>query len=156
MTEENIRNKAQAESTASAVWNGSLVDGSGTVTESGSGKLSNLPLSWAKRTGQGGTETTPEELLAASHAACYAMAFSHALASGGNTADSLEVRATVCFDPKAGGGFAVSFSHLDVTGSVPGLSQEEFAAKAREAEAGCPISNALRGNVQIIVHAKLA
>lgn len=157
MAEENIRNKAQAESTATAVWRGTLVDGSGTITESGSGSFSNLPISWmARTTDQVPDQTTPEELLAAAHAACYAMAFSHALAGAGSPADQLEVRATVGFDPKAGGGFEVSFSHLDVTGTVPGLDQAKFEEIARQGEAGCPVSNALRGNVQIILHAKLA
>jgi osmotically inducible protein OsmC len=157
MAEENIRNKAQAESTATAVWQGTLLDGSGTITESGSGSFGNLPVTWAARTTESHSDqTTPEELLAAAHATCYAMAFSHALAQAGSPAEQLEVKATVGFDPKAGGGFEVSFSHLDVTGTVPGLDQAGFAALAREGEAGCPISNALRGNVQIILHAKLA
>jgi osmotically inducible protein OsmC len=153
---ENIRNKAQAESTASAVWSGTLLEGSGTITETGSGAFGNLPVTWAARTQGGTNQTTPEELLAAAHAACYAMAFSHALAGAGHPAEKLEVQATVGFDPKVGGGFEVSFSHLDVTGTVPGLDQAAFEKIAREGEAGCPVSNALRNNVQIILHAKLA
>lgn len=157
MADENIRNKAQAESTASAVWSGSLVDGSGSITSTGSGAFGNLPVTWAARTTDANSEqTTPEELLAAAHATCYAMAFSHVLAGAGSPAEKLEVRATVGFDPKTGGGMEVSFSHLDVTGNVPGLDQAQFAELARKGEEGCPISNALRGNVQIILHAKLA
>ncbi|MBA2519470.1 MAG: OsmC family peroxiredoxin [Chloroflexia bacterium] len=157
MADENIRNKAQAESTATAVWRGSLVDGKGEITESGSGAFGHLPVTWAARTTDANPEqTTPEELLAAAHAACYAMAFSHALAGAGSPADQLEVKATVGFDPKAGGGMEVSFSHLDVTGTVPGLDQAKFAELAHKGEAGCPVSNALRGNVQIILHANLA
>lgn len=157
MSEENIRNKAQAESTASAVWSGSLVDGSGSLASTGSGAFGNLPVTWAARTTDAnGEQTTPEEFLAAAHATCYAMAFSHTLANAGSPAEQLDVRATVGFDPKAGGGFEVSFSHLDVTGNVPGLDQARFAELARTAEEGCPISNALRGNVQIILHANLA
>lgn len=154
---ENIRNKAQAESTASAVWRGTLADGSGLITESGSGAFSGLPVTWAARTTDANPDqTTPEELLAAAHAACYAMAFSHALAGAGSPAERLEVKATVGFDPKVGGGFEVSFSHLDVTGIVPGIDQAKFAELARQGDAGCPMSNALRGNVQLILHAKLA
>ncbi len=157
MADENIRNKAQAESTATAVWKGTLADGSGAITESGSGAFSNLPVTWdARTTDANPDQTTPEELLAAAHAACYAMAFSHALATAGTPAAQLEVKATVGFDPKAGGGFEVSFSHLDVTGKVPGLDQARFAELARKGEEGCPVSNALRGNVQIVLHAKLA
>lgn len=157
MADENIKNKAQSESTATAVWSGTLVDGKGSITETGSGTISNAPVSWASRTENARKdETTPEELLAASHASCYAMAFSHALAGNGTPAEKLEVTATVGFDPKVGGGFEVSFSHLDVTGTVPGLDQAKFEQIAREGEAGCPISNALRNNVQIVLHAKLA
>jgi osmotically inducible protein OsmC len=157
MAGENIKNKAQAESTATAIWSGSLVEGKGTITGTGSGSISNLPVTWAARTEHAPKDqTTPEELLAASHATCYAMAFSHALAGNGTPPEKLEVQATVGFDPKVGGGFEVSFSHLDVTGTVPGLDQAKFEEIAREGEAGCPISNALRGNVQIVLHAKLA
>ena len=156
MAEENIRNKAQAESTVTAVWSGSLVDGSGEITKSGSGAFGNLPVTWAARTSMGGDQTTPEEMLAAAHASCYAMAFSHALANAGNPPEELEVTDTVGFDPKVGGGMEVSFSHLDVTGKVPGLDQAQFVELAKAGEAGCPISNALRNNVQIILHAKLA
>jgi osmotically inducible protein OsmC len=157
MAEENIRNKAQRESTASAVWSGTLLDGSGTITNTGSGAFGNLPVTWAARTTAANSEqTTPEELLAAAHATCYSMAFAHALANAGSPAEKLEVRATVGFDPKSGGGMEVSFSHLDVTGNVPGLDQARFAELARKGEEGCPISNALRGNVQIVLHAKLA
>lgn len=158
MAEENIRNKAQAESTATAVWSGTLLEGSGSITNTGSGTFSNLPVTWAART-QGSasaSQTTPEELLAAAHATCYAMAFSNVLAGAGSPAEQLEVRATVGFDPKVGGGFEVSFSHLDVTGRVPGLDQAQFEALAQKGEEGCPISNALRGNLQIILHAQLA
>ncbi len=156
MPEENIKNKAQAESTASAVWSGSLVDGSGELVSTGSGAFGKLPVTWAARTTMGGDMTTPEEMLAAAHATCYAMAFSHALANAGHAPDEIQVTATVGFDPKAGGGFEVSFSHLDVTGKVPGFDQAKFEEMARKGEEGCPISNALRGTVQIVLHAKLA
>ena len=143
------RRKAQAESTASATWHGSLVDGSGTITSTGSGAFSNLPISWAARTGAGGN-TTPEELLAAAHASCYAMALSHALAGNGTPATKLDVSATVGFDPKVGGGLEVSFSHLTVAGTVPGVDAARFAELAQEASRGCPISGALKGNVEVI------
>ena len=158
MAQENIRNKAQAESMATAVWSGTLLEGNGSIADTGSGSFGNLPVTWASRT-QGSAsakQTTPEELLAASHATCYAMAFSNVLAGAGSPAERLEVRATVGFDPKLGGGFEVSFSHLDVTGTVPGLDQARFEELARQGEQGCPISNAIRGNVQIVLHANLA
>jgi osmotically inducible protein OsmC len=149
------RKKAQAESTASATWSGSLVEGSGTLTGTGSGAIAGLPISWAARTGSGGM-TTPEELLAAAHASCYSMALSHALAGNGTPATKLDVTATVGFDPKVGGGFEVSFSHLTVHGHVPGIDAARFAELAQEASQGCPISGALKGNVEIIAEASLA
>jgi osmotically inducible protein OsmC len=100
--------------------------------------------------------TSPEELLAASHAACYAMAFSNSLNKAGTPATSLDVTATATFGPKEGGGMKVSNMDLSVEGDVPGLDQAAFEQAAREGEEGCPISNALRGNVEISVSATLA
>ncbi len=147
--------RAQAERQANVTWQGSLLDGRGTITNTTSGAFGNLPVSWAARTEQPDGQTSPEELLAAAHAACYAMAFSHALTGEGTPPERLEVSATVGFDPKVGGGFEVSFSHLTVRGRVPGLDQAGFEDAARQGEQGCPISNALRHNVQITVEATL-
>ena len=149
------RRRAQAERRADVTWEGDLLNGSGTINRVTSGALGQLPVSWPARTEQPGGKTSPEELLAASHAACYAMAFAHTLAQGGTPAERLEVSANVGFDPKVGGGFEVSFSHLAVSGRVPGIDQATFEEAARQAEQGCPISNALRGNVQITVEATL-
>lgn len=149
--------KAQAVSTASATWSGDLMDGTGSVTESGSGKLTNLPVSWASRTGTGNAgQTTPEELLAAAHASCFAMALSYELTGAGSAPESLDVTAKVGFDPKVGGGFEVSFSELTVRGKVPGVSEEQFKEAALNASRGCPISAALKGNVEVTVDAALA
>lgn len=147
--------KAQAESTANVTWQGSLIDGSGAITGTGSGVLAGQPISWAARTGSGGM-TTPEELLAAAHASCYSMALSHALAGHGSAPEKLDVTATVGFDPRVGGGFEVSFSRLTVRGAVPGIDAETFQRLAREASEGCPISQALKGNVEVIADASLA
>ena len=155
MTVTSHRKKAQAERKADVTWEGDLLTGSGTITGATSGAFGNLPVSWPARTEAPGGKTSPEELLAASHAACYAMAFSGALTGQGNPPERLQVSANVGFDPKVGGGFEVSFSHLDVRGRVPGLDQAAFEEAALEAEKGCPISNALRGNVEITVHATL-
>ena len=149
------RRRAQAERQANVVWEGDLLAGRGTITSATSGAFGNLPVSWPARTEEPGGLTSPEELLAAAHAACYAMAFSHTLAQDGTPPERLEVSATVGFHPKVGGGFEVSFSHLTVSGRVPGLDQAAFAEAARRGEQGCPISNALRGNVQITVEATL-
>ncbi len=148
--------KAQAESTASVTWQGSLAEGSGTLTGTGSGTIAGLPVSWASRTGEKGGQTTPEELLAAAHASCYAMAFSHVLTGNGTPPAKLDVTARVGFDPKVGGGFEVSFSHLTVKGSVPGIDAAKFNELAQAASQGCPISAALKGNVEITAESTLA
>jgi lipoyl-dependent peroxiredoxin len=155
MVQTQQRRKAQAERQASVTWEGDLATGRGTITSTTSGAFGNLPVSWPARTEQPGGLTSPEELLAAAHAACYSMAFSHALAQGGNPPERLEVSARVGFDPKVGGGFEVSFSELTVRGRVPGMDQAAFEEAARRGEQGCPISNALRGNVEITVQATL-
>lgn len=144
-----------AEKSASAVWNGTLADGSGSVSTA-SGVLNNANLSWQVRTTNTNEATSPEELVAAAHAACYAMAFSHALTNAGSPPEKLDVTAKVGFGPNPGGGMKVTYSHLHVTGTVPGLDQAAFAKAAQDAEKGCPISNALRNNVEITVDAELA
>lgn len=146
---------ANAERTATAVWHGNLFKGSGTV-DSGSGAFSNLAVDWRARTERSDGETSPEELIAAAHAACYAMAFSNALDQAGHAPDELSVTAKVEFGPKDGGGFEVKSSHLSVIGKVPGLSGDEFKRLADEGEQGCPVSNALRNNIEITVDARLA
>jgi osmotically inducible protein OsmC len=141
-----------ADSTAHAHWTGTLLEGSGTVETETFGEL---PVSWATRTERVAGKTSPEELIAAAHAACYAMAFSAALAEAGSTAESLDVNAVCSFTPKSGGGFEISAVALTVTGVVPGLDQAEFERLAVEGEKGCPVSGALRGNVDIALTATL-
>ena len=144
------------EKTANAVWHGTLTEGSGTFSLSSSGVLSDSAVSWAARTGEPDGKTSPEELLAGSHAACYAIAFSYALQGSVTPADELAVTSTVGLGPRPSGGMQVTHSHLTVKGKVPGLTAEQFAEAAVNAEKGCPISNALRGNVEITVEASLA
>ena len=143
------------EKSAKAIWHGTLAEGSGTFSLRSSGIVSGSPVSWAARTGASEGETSPEELLAAAHAACYAMAFSYALGGAGTPAESLEVTSNVGFGPNPGGGMKVTHSYLVVKGKVPGLTQEQFALAAVEAEKGCPISNALRNNIEITVQGTL-
>ncbi len=147
--------RAQAERKATAVWQGSLLEGSGQVSADTSGVFTDQGVTWQARTEAANGKTSPEELVAAAHASCYAMAFSHALAQAGNPADRLQVTATVGFHPKAGGGFEITYSNLDVRGRVPGLDQAAFEQAAWEGEQGCPVSNALRNNVQINLNATL-
>ena len=138
------------EKRATATWTGSLTEGSGSVT-SASGALSGLGVTWAKRAEQGPEETSPEELIAAAHAACFCMALSHGLTQAGSPPDELQVTATVGFQPGQG----ITGSHLDVQGRVPGVDEAGFAGAAATAAAECPVSKALAG-VEIMHSARLA
>src|ERR1700731_2577962 len=138
---------AKAERHATAQWQGNLPQGSGTVSF-GTGAIPEQQLTWASRTEQPGGKTSPEELLAGAQAGCYAMAFAHTLAQNGTPAQSLNVNATCTFEP-ASGGYKVSTMDINVTGNVPGLSEQQFVQLAQQAEQGCPIANAIRNNVNI-------
>jgi osmotically inducible protein OsmC len=144
----------KAERRADVVWEGDLLHGSGTIVSVGSGALGALPVTWASRTERSDGKTSPEELMAAAHAACYAMAFSHTLAQAGTPAERLSVSATCTFE-QVEGGFKISTMDLDVRGKVPGLDEAGFEKVAQQAEQGCPVSNALRNNVAIRVNAHL-
>jgi osmotically inducible protein OsmC len=139
---------------ATATWSGDLMSGSGSVSAFSSGLFSDLPVSWASRTEDPDGRTSPEELLAAAHAACYCMAFSNGLAKAGTPAEHLHVAAEVAFE-KVGDGWSVTSSALQVIGQVPGISEADFERLAEEAKDGCPISRALSGNVEISVDATL-
>ena len=140
--------------TANVVWSGDLINGSGMITYVSSGVLSRLPISWASRTSAHNGKTSPEELLAAAHASCFSMAFSSRLAKNGTPATNLDVRAEITFD-QAGGGWKVAASKLIVKGTVPGIDKATFERLADDAKDNCPISAALRGNVQLSVEPTL-
>ncbi len=139
---------------ADATWSGDLLSGSGRVTATTSGAFADLPVTWAARTESADGRTSPEELVAAAHAACFAMAFSNGLAKAGHPAGRLAISAEVTFD-KLEEGWRVTRSQLTVRGQVPGISADEFGTLAEEAKDGCPISNALKGNVELSVEATL-
>lgn len=139
---------------ADAVWTGDLLSGSGVVSASTTGVFSELPVTWAARTEAPGGKTSPEELLAAAHAACFSMALSSNLAKAGHPPERLEVGAEVTFD-KREAGWKVASSALTVRGRVPGISADEFERLAEAAKDGCPISSALKGNVELSVEATL-
>jgi lipoyl-dependent peroxiredoxin len=145
---------AKAERRAEVEWEGDLIHGHGKIVSVGSGALGELPITWAARTERSDGKTSPEELLAAAHAACYAMAFSHTLAQAGTPAERLTVNATCAFE-QVGGGFKVTTMDLNVRGKVSGLDQAGFEKAVLQAEQSCPVSNALRNNVQIRVEAHL-
>jgi lipoyl-dependent peroxiredoxin len=140
---------------ADATWSGDLLSGRGTVSALTSGLFRDLPVSWASRTEAPDGRTSPEELLAAAHAACYSMAFSNGLAKNGTPATRLDVSADVTFD-KVGDGWKVTKSELRVRGSVPGIDAAKFGELAEAAKDGCPISGAIKGNVELSVDAELA
>jgi lipoyl-dependent peroxiredoxin len=148
--------RAQAIHEAQAHWEGGLTDGNGRITGSSSGQLAEVPVTWNARTGGDASLTSPEELLAAAHATCFSMALAYELQGRDAAPQSLDVSARVGFDPKVGGGFEVSFSELTVTGNVPGISAEDFQAAVQQASEGCPISQALKGNVEITAEAQLS
>jgi osmotically inducible protein OsmC len=139
---------------ADAVWSGPLATGSGVVTASTSAAFSELPVTWASRTETADGRTSPEELIAAAHAACFSMSLSGALARAGSPADRLDVSAEVTFD-KLEVGWRVVSSALAVRGVVPGITAESFRELAEAAKDNCPISQALKGNVQLSVEATL-
>ena len=140
--------------TATVTWNGGLGDGSGTVSAGSSETFRDLPVSWASRTEQPAGRTSPEELLAAAHASCFAMALSGGLGRAGTPPVELHVEAEVTFD-KVGDDWTVVSSALTVLGQVPGATHESFVEAAAAAKDGCPISRALAGNVEISVQATL-
>lgn len=140
---------------AQVTWTGDLLTGGGTIDYVSSGVFSRMPVSWAARTGPHNGKTSPEELLAAAHAACFSMAFSARLAKNGTIATKLDVKAEVSFD-NASGGWKVTTSRITVVGDVPGIDLETFRTIAEDAKENCPISGALKGNVELIVDATLA
>lgn len=121
----------------------------------GSRAIPQFPVTWASRTGEAGGKTSPEELLAAAQASCYAMALSAALARRRTPPEELDVSAE-CFLDRAESGYRVTTMKIAVTGKVPGVDQTGFEEAAREAEAGCPIANAIRDNVEIELTATLS
>jgi len=144
---------AEAKRTANVTWQGDLIHGSGTITSTGSGALSNLGVSWASRTERADGKTSPEELIAAADAACFAMGLSHGLNQAGHPPTKLEISATCTLT--LDGGPKVSSIDLDVRGTVPGIDQAAFEQAAQGAAQNCPVSTALKGNVEVRVKATL-
>lgn len=133
-----------ADRAASAEWHGDLFKGNGTVSALSSGLFTDAGVTWASRTEAPGGKTSPEELIAAAHAACFCMAFSNELSTRGHVPDRLEVRATVTFEPPK-----ITRAVLAVSADLPGADDAAIAEALAAAEASCPVSNALRGNVEI-------
>jgi osmotically inducible protein OsmC len=138
--------------TANVVWQGDLMNGSGTIAAVPSGAFGPLDVSWASRAEEPNGKTSPEELIAAAWASCFAMALSNGLAKAGNPPEKLETSATLTFQPGEG----IIRGALTVRGTVPGLDEEGFGAAAEDAKKNCPVSQALTGIPDISLDAKLA
>jgi lipoyl-dependent peroxiredoxin len=138
--------------TANVVWQGDLMSGSGTIAQVPSGAFGPLDVSWASRAEEPNGKTSPEELIAASWASCFAMALSNGLAKAGTPPEKLETSATVTFQPGEG----ITRGALTVRGTVPGLDADGFRAAAEDAKKNCPVSQALSGIPDVTLEASLA
>ena len=141
-----------ADRTAHVTWSGSLMEGAGTITSVGSGAFGPLDVTWSSRAEDSDGRTSPEELVAAAHAACFSMALSHGLAQAGTPAERLDVDATVTFVPGTG----ITKIALTVRGAVPGLDESAFVEAAEAAKVNCPVSKALAAVPEITLDALLA
>jgi osmotically inducible protein OsmC len=140
------------EKTATATWEGTLAEGSGTFSL-GSGVATGQAVTWKDRA-EGGTGTSPEELIAAAHASCVLMALAGALVRAGARPERLESQARATFD-KVGEGFAITKMELEIRAQVDGIDEDGFRQAAEGAKENCPVSQALKGNVEISLDARL-
>lgn len=145
---------ADIERTANAVWNGDLRSGNGQISST-SGVLDNTVYSFATRF-EHKPGTNPEELIAAAHAACFSMAFANTLSKKGHQPQEVQTSATCVLSPQQPSGFKITKMRLESRVKVDGLDDATFQQIAREAEAGCPVSNVLRGGLEIELNATLA
>jgi lipoyl-dependent peroxiredoxin len=144
---------AKAERRAEVTWQGNLMKGSGTFDLASSGTMTGAQVTFARRIGNPEGSTSPEELIAAAHASCYAMALSNTLGEQGNDPEELNISATCTLDTDS---LKITTMVLDIRGNVPGVDEEGFRSAAEQAEQICPVSNALRGNVDIQLNTSLA
>jgi len=137
---------------AQVIWRGDLMSGSGRIENVTSGAIGGLDVSWPARSEDPGGKTSPEELIAAAHATCFAMALSHGLAQGGHVPERLDTSATVSFQPGEG----IAKIALTVEGRIPGLDVGAFEEAAKQAKENCPVSKALASVPEITLEAKLS
>ena len=142
------------ERTANAEWQGDLINGSGKVSTR-SGVIRDATVKWSSRAEAADENTSPEELIAAAHATCVSMALAGALAKAGTPPQRLEAEATATFD-KVGEGFRMTTMRLSIRGQVEGLDEDGFRQAAEQAKENCPVSQALKGNVDVSLDAALA
>lgn len=131
---------------ATAVWQGGLKDGGGTISAE-SGALVDKPYSFGARFEQE-SGTNPEELLGAAHAGCYSMALSLVLGESNVAPERIDTTATVTIEPDDGG-FSITAVHLDVTARIPGIDRQEFEKAANAAKEGCPVSKVLNADISL-------
>jgi lipoyl-dependent peroxiredoxin len=136
---------------AKVTWEGDLMSGGGRIDSVTSGAVGGLEIDWRARSEDGHSKTSPEELIAAAHAACFSMALSHGLAQAGHAADRLNTSATVTFQPGEG----ITRIVLEVSGLVPGIEADAFREAAEQAKQNCPVSTALAGVPDISLKASL-
>jgi lipoyl-dependent peroxiredoxin len=136
---------------ADVTWHGSLMDGSGVIRSTTSNVIGEQKVSWPNRAEDNPDSTSPEELIAAAHAACFSMALAHALAQAGNAPDELNTSAIVTFQPGEG----ITKIALTVEGKVPGIDAETFHETAETAKQNCPVSKALAAVPEITLEARL-
>jgi osmotically inducible protein OsmC len=136
---------------AEVTWQGSLLEGSGTIESVGSGAFGHLDVTWTSRAEEPAGRTSPEELIAAAHAACFSMALSHGLGEAGSAPERLDASAVVTFQPGTG----ITKIALAVKGRVPGLDEARFREVAEGAKENCPVSQALAGVGEITLEASL-
>ena len=142
----------ETERRAEVTWSGDLLSGSGTIENVGTGAFGPLAVTWKDRAEAPGGNTSPEELIAAAHAACFSMALSGGLGRQGHPPQALSTTATVTFVPGTG----ITKSVLEVQGTVPGLDEAGFREAAEAAKDNCPVSKALKGNVELELRARLS
>jgi osmotically inducible protein OsmC len=137
--------------TAEVTWNGSLLEGSGTIERVGSGAFAPLPVSWPSRAEEPGGMTSPEELIAAAWASCFSMALANGLTQAGNPPERLSTSVSVTFVPGTG----ITKGEIAVRGSVPGLEADAFQQASDDAKQNCPVSKALTGIPDVSLDATL-
>jgi lipoyl-dependent peroxiredoxin len=142
------------ERSAKATWQGDLMSGSGEVSTA-TGAVRNATVKWSSRAEQADENTSPEELIAAAHATCVSMALANGLAQAGTPPQRLDTDATATFD-KTAEGFRMTTMRLSIRGQVDGLDDEGFRTAAEDAKENCPVSQALKGNVEVTLDAALA
>jgi lipoyl-dependent peroxiredoxin len=136
---------------AEVTWHGDLMGGGGRIDSVTSGAIGGLDVDWKARSEDPGSETSPEELIAAAHASCFSMALSNGLAQAGHPAEELKTSATVTFQPGEG----ITKIALEVAGTVPGMDDDAFQQAAQTAKENCPVSKALASVPELTLEAKL-